>query len=156
MARRYCTIENIESLMPPDIFSIGSSLQDTIGEEEVNNLIEQATIDIDSQLGSFYEIPLRQVKLGDTTEIEYPPPIPFVCARKTMALLYDRYFASTAGSSDASNYVTALVEEAEKQFVMILNGQRRLLGQRLIRRRFCRQTLLETPYAPRGEGGAQP
>ena len=155
MARRYCTVGNIESIMPVNIFSIGSSLTDTINNTEINNIIELVTIEIESKLASFYEIPLRLVKIGDTTDTEYPPPIPYVCARKSMAVIYDRYYASTAGSSDASGYVQALSDDAEQQFLMILDGRRRLLGQRLIGRRFCRQTLYETPFAPRGEGGSQ-
>jgi hypothetical protein len=156
MARRYCTVNDVVSLMPPDIFNIGTAITDTITETEVNELIELATIDMESQLASFYSIPLTPVRLGTITgSTEYPPPIPYICARKAVALIYDRYFASTAGASDASQYVQALEDDAEKSFQMILDGRRRLLGQRLVGRRFCRQTLLETPYAPRGEGGAQ-
>ncbi len=156
MSRQYCTVEDVVSLMPPDIFNIGTSITDTITETEVKDLIELATVDMESQLASFYAIPLTEVKMGSisaSADTEYPPPIPYICARKTVSLLYDRYFASTAGASDASGYVQALADDAEKNFQMILDGRRRLLGQRLIGRRFCRQTLLETPYAPRGESG---
>ena len=72
-----------------------------------------------------------------------------------MSIIYDRYYASMAGASDASGYVQSLADDAEMQFQMILDGRRRLLGQRLVGRRFCRQTLYETPFAPRGEGGPQ-
>ena len=156
MARRYCTVNDVVALMPPDIFNVGTAVTDTITETEVNNLIELATVDMESQLASFYSIPLTQVRIGTTTgDAEYPPPMPYICARKSVSLIYDRYFASTAGGSDASGYVQALADDAEKSFQMILDGRRRLLGQRLVGRRFIRQTLLETPYAPRGEGGAQ-
>jgi len=156
MDRRYCTVEDVVSLMPPDIFNIGTSMTDTITTTEVKELISLATSDMESQLASFYAIPLTEVKLGSisvSADAEYPPPIPYICARKTVGLIYDRYFASTAGASDASGYVQALSDDAEKSFQMIIDGRRRLLGQRLVGRRFCRQTLLETPYAPRGESG---
>jgi len=156
MARKYCTVEDVVSLMPPDIFNVGTAITDTITTTELNDLIELATSDMESQLASFYAVPLTQTKIGvtgDDAEVEYPPPIPYICARKTVALVYDRYFASTAGGSDASGYVQALADDAEKSFQMIIDGRRRLLGQRLVGRRFCRQTLLETPYAPRGESG---
>ena len=156
MTRRYCTVKDVVSLMPPDIFNVGTAITDTITETEVNDLIELATVDMESQLASFYSVPLSLVRIGNVSGgVEYPPPIPYICARKSVSLIYDRYFASTAGASDASGYVQALVDDAEKSFQMILDGRRRLLGQRLVGRRFCRQTLLETPYAPRGEGGAQ-
>jgi len=156
--RYYCTVEDVVALMPPDIFNVGTGAADTITEAELNELIALATIDIESRLAPFYGIPLTPVKIGDTGDDaveEYPPPIPYICARKTVGLVYDRYFASTAGASDASGYVQNLVTDAENTFQMILDGRMRLLGQRLVGRRFIRQSLLETPYAPRGEGGAQ-
>ena len=158
MGRQYCTIDDVEALMPVDIFQVGNSITDTIPPSEVNDIIELATSDMESQLSSFYAIPLSEIRLGtiDTSvAAEYPPPITYICARKAMGLIYDRYFASVAGASDASGYVQALTDDAEKQFQMILDGRRKLDGQRLIGRRFIRQTLLDTPFAPRGEGGAQ-
>lgn len=156
--RYYCTVEDVVALMPPDIFNVGTATTDTITEAELNDLIALATNDIEARLAPFYGVPLTPVKIGgvgDNTVEAYPPPIPYICARKTVGLIYDRYFASTAGASDASGYVQNLVNEAENTFQMILDGRMKLLGQRLVGRRFIRQSLLETPYAPRGEGGAQ-
>ena len=70
MARRYCTVSDIEAIMPPDIFTVGNSLTDTMNSTEINNIIELISSDIDSRLSSFYEIPLRLVKVGDVTDTE--------------------------------------------------------------------------------------
>jgi hypothetical protein len=88
--------------------------------------------------------------------IGYPDPIPLVSAQMAAANLYDKYFSSQSSTS-TSEYGKELRVNAEHSFNNVTNGRSKLMGQRIIGRRFFNPALLDSNNVPSGNkdrGGA--
>jgi hypothetical protein len=74
--------------------------------------------------------------------VGYPDPIPLISARLAAANLYDKYFAAQS-SPNISDYGTELRKQAEMDLNNVLNGRSRLMGQKILGRRFFNPTTLD-------------
>jgi len=74
--------------------------------------------------------------------VGYPDPVPLISARLAAANLYDKYF-SAQSSPNMSDYGTELRKQAEMDLNNVLNGRSRLMGQKLLGRRFFNPTTLD-------------
>jgi len=93
---------------------------------------------------------------GIVQRVGYSDPIPFISARMAAANLYDKYFSSQSSTS-TSDYGKELRVGAEHDFNSVLNGRSKLMGQRIIGRRFYNPALLDAnnvASANKDRGGA--
>jgi len=72
--------------------------------------------------------------------VEYPDPIPAVCARLAVSMIIDRQFVSDQ-SPDVSNYGKTQRTLANASLDMLISGVARLEGQEHTGRRFVRASL---------------
>lgn len=80
---------------------------------------------------------------GVVQRVGYPDPIPLISARMAASNLYDKYFSSQSNTS-TSDYGKELRTQAEFDFNSVLNGRSKLMGQRIIGRRFYNPALLDS------------
>jgi hypothetical protein len=87
---------------------------------------------------------------GVVQRIGYPDPMPLVSARMAASSLYDKYFSSQSSTS-TSDYGKELRIAAENNFNNVLNGRSKLMGQRIIGRRFYNPALQDSNNVPSGD-----
>jgi hypothetical protein len=73
--------------------------------------------------------------------LEYPDPIPLICARLAVAMMIDRLFVAEQ-SPDVSNYGESLRQQSGVDIDLILTGQIRLHGQTHEGSRFGRYSVM--------------
>ena len=79
--------------------------------------------------------------------LEYPDPIPFICARLAVAIMIDRIFVAEQ-SPDVSHYGENLRSQAGTDIDLILSGQIRLHGQTHHGSRFGRYSIMNAVRLP--------
>ena len=164
MARSYCSTEDLKQYLPPNVVTEGDNptpnFRNTTPESAANVdldfFIQQASADIDANLATQYDVPLKQVNIGG--EVNYPHPIPVICAILAAQMYYMQ--ALQGAESQYSDAQKQRFDFAQNQLVRIQNGEIRLFGQRNLRgERFVRSTLRGMPVNPaegkRSKGSGQ-
>jgi hypothetical protein len=157
MARAYCDIEDVKQYLPPNVVTEGENpnpnfrnpAPETAKNLDLDFFIQQASQDIDANLATIYDVPLKQVNIGG--EVAYPYPIPVICA----ILAAQMYYSQALQGSDKqfSEAQKERFDFSQNQLVRIQNGEIRLFGQRNTRGdRFVRATLRGIPSNPRKNG----
>lgn len=157
MGRSYCSVESVKRYLPPNVVAEGDNplpnfrnpAPETASNLNLEFFIQQASADIDANLATIYDVPLKQVNIGG--EVSYPHPIPVICAILAAQMFYsqalqgaDKQFSE--GQKERFNF-------AQSQLVRIQNGEIRLFGQRNTRGdRFVRATLRGIPNNPNKKG----
>ena len=86
MARSYCSTEDVKQYLPPNVVTEGDNptpnfrnpTPESAANVDLDFFIQQASADIDANLATQYDVPLKQVNIGG--EVNYPHPIPVICA----------------------------------------------------------------------------
>ncbi len=153
MARSYCTTEDVKQYLPPNVVTEGSNptpnfrnpTPETASNVNLDFFIKQASDQIDANLGTQYDVPLKQVNLGG--EVSYPHPIPVICAILAAQMYYMQ--ALQGAEPQYSDAQKVRFDFAQNELVRIQNGELRLFGQRNLRGdRFVRSTLRGMPANP--------
>ncbi len=153
MARSYCTTEDVKQYLPPNVVTEGSNptpnfrnpTPETASNVNLDFFIKQASDQIDANLGTQYDVPLKQVNLGG--EVSYPHPIPVICAILAAQMYYMQ--ALQGAEPQYSDAQKVRFDFAQNELVRIQNGELRLFGQRNLRGdRFVRSTLRGMPTNP--------
>jgi hypothetical protein len=153
MARSYCTTEDVKQYLPPNVVTEGSNptpnfrnpTPETASNVNLDFFIKQASDQIDANLGTQYDVPLKQVNLGG--EVSYPHPIPVICAILAAQMYYMQ--ALQGAEPQYSEAQKVRFDFAQNELVRIQNGELRLFGQRNLRGdRFVRSTLRGMPTNP--------
>lgn len=79
--------------------------------------------------------------------LEYPDPIPFICARYSVAILYDKIFVAEQEPRE-SHFGVAQRNMANQDMDQILEGSIRLEGQQFTGSRFARTSVMNTWRSP--------
>ncbi len=153
MARSYCVNADVKSYLPNNLVTEGSNptpnplnpAPETVRTVDIDFWVQQACSDIDSALGTMYDVPLKQVNQGG--DVSYPAPIPRVAALLAAEMIYERVLQG------ADRQRSEAQKEREKwahdELAAIQNGERKLYGQRTTRgSRFIRNTLFDAPRNP--------
>ena len=164
MARSYCTTEDVKQYLPPNVVTEGSNptpnirnpTPETASNVNLDFFIKQASDQIDANLGTQYDVPLKQVNLGG--EVSYPHPVPVICAILAAQMYYMQ--ALQGAEPQYSDAQKVRFDFAQNELVRIQNGELRLFGQRNLRgERFVRSTLRGMPVNPaegkRSKGSGQ-
>ena len=153
MARSYCTTEDVKQYLPPNVVTEGNNptpnfrnpTPETASNVNLDFFIKQASDQIDANLGTQYDVPLKQVNLGG--EVSYPHPIPVICAILAAQMYYMQ--ALQGAEPQYSEAQKVRFDFAQNELVRIQNGELRLFGQRNLRGdRFVRSTLRGMPTNP--------
>jgi hypothetical protein len=157
MARAYCNIDDVKQYLPPNVVTEGDNpnpnfrnpAPETAKNLDLDFFIQQASQDIDANLATIYDVPLKQVNIGG--EVAYPYPIPVICAILAAQMYYSQ--ALQGADKQFSEAQKERFDFAQNQLVRIQNGEIRLFGQRNTRGdRFVRATLRGIPSNPRKNG----
>lgn len=164
MARSYCSTEDLKQYLPPNVVTEGDNptpnfrnpTPESAANVDLDFFIQQASADIDANLATQYDVPLKQVNIGG--EVNYPHPIPVICAILAAQMYYMQ--ALQGSESQYSDAQKQRFDFAQNQLVRIQNGEIRLFGQRNLRgERFVRSTLRGMPVNPaegkRSKGSGQ-
>ena len=164
MARSYCSTEDVKQYLPPNVVTEGDNptpnfrnpTPESAANVDLDFFIQQASADIDANLATQYDVPLKQVNIGG--EVNYPHPIPVICAILAAQMYYMQ--ALQGAESQYSDAQKQRFDFAQNQLVRIHNGEIRLFGQRNLRgERFVRSTLRGMPVNPaegkRSKGSGQ-
>lgn len=164
MARSYCSTEDLKQYLPPNVVTEGDNptpnfrnpTPESAANVDLDFFIQQASADIDANLATQYDVPLKQVNIGG--EVNYPHPIPVICAILAAQMYYMQ--ALQGAESQYSDAQKQRFDFAQNQLVRIQNGEIRLFGQRNLRgERFVRSTLRGMPINPaegkRSKGSGQ-
>lgn len=157
MARAYCNIDDVKKYLPPNVVTEGDNpnpnfrnpAPETAKNLDLDFFIQQASQDIDANLATIYDVPLKQVNVGG--EVAYPYPIPVICGILAAQMYYSQALQGT--DKQFSDAQKERFDFAQNQLVRIQNGEIRLFGQRNTRGdRFVRATLRGIPGNPRKDG----
>lgn len=157
MARAYCDIEDVKQYLPPNVITEGDNpnpnfrnpAPETAKNLDLDFFIQQASQDIDANLATIYDVPLKQVNIGG--EVAYPYPVPVICAILAAQMYYSQ--ALQGADKQFSEAQKERFDFAQNQLLRIQNGEMRLFGQRNTRGdRFVRATLRGIPNNPRKNG----
>jgi hypothetical protein len=157
MARRYCTINDVKQYLPPNITLEGDNpipnfrnpSPESAKNIDLDFFIEEASSQIDANIGVIYDVPLVQKNNGG--EISYPHPIPVICAILSAQMYYNQPLQGA--DRQYSEAQKTRFDWAMNELVRIQNGEIRLSGQRSTKGdRFVRSTLRGAPKNP-AEGG---
>ena len=164
MARSYCSTEDVKQYLPPNVVTEGDNptpnfrnpTPESAANVDLDFFIQQASADIDANLATQYDVPLKQVNIGG--EVNYPHPIPVICAILAAQMYYMQ--ALQGAESQYSDAQKQRFDFAQNQLVRIQNGEIRLFGQRNLRgERFVRSTIRGMPVNPaegkRSKGSGQ-
>ncbi len=164
MARSYCSTEDLKQYLPPNVVTEGDNptpnfrnpTPESAANVDLDFFIQQASADIDANLATQYDVPLKQVNIGG--EVNYPHPIPVICAILAAQMYYMQ--ALQGAESQYSDAQKQRFDFAKNQLVRSQNGEIRLFGQRNLRgERFVRSTLRGMPVNPaegkRSKGSGQ-
>ena len=146
MPRSYCTTNDVKQYLPPNVVTEGDNpipnfrnpTPESASNINLDFFIQQASAEIDANLATMYDVPLKQVNIGG--DVSYPHPVPVICA----ILSAQMYYMQALQGSDAqySEAQKVRFDFAQNQIVRIQNGEIRLFGQRNLRGdRFVRSTL---------------
>ena len=153
MARAYCTVNDVKKYLPPNVVLEGENpvpnfrnpSPETPSNIDVDFFIQQASAEIDGNLATQYDVPLKQVNLGG--EISYPHPLPVICAIMAANLFYAQ--GLQGADRQSSEIQKERFDWAMNELIRIQNGELRLFGQRNTRGdRFVRSTLRGVPVNP--------
>lgn len=153
MARSYCTTQDVKQYLPPNVVTEGDNptpnfrnpTPESASNVNLDFFIKQASDQIDANLGTQYDVPLKQINLGG--EVSYPHPIPVICAILAAQMYYMQ--ALQGAESQYSEAQKVRFDFAQNELVRIQNGELRLFGQRNLRGdRFVRSTLRGMPVNP--------
>ena len=94
MARSYCTTQDVKQYLPPNVVTEGDNptpnfrnpTPESASNVNLDFFIKQASDQIDANLGTQYDVPLKQINLGG--EVSYPHPIPVICAILSAQMYY--------------------------------------------------------------------
>ena len=86
MARAYCNTDAVKQYLPPNVVTEGQNpnpnfrnpAPETAANVDLDFFIGQASAQIDANLATIYDVPLKQMNIGG--EVSYPHPIPVICA----------------------------------------------------------------------------
>ena len=153
MARSYCSTEDLKQYLPPNVVTEGDNptpnfrnpTPESASNVNLDFFIKQASDQIDANLGTQYDVPLKQINLGG--EVSYPHPIPVICAILAAQMYYMQ--ALQGAEPQYSDAQKIRFDFAQNELVRIQNGELRLFGQRNLRGdRFVRSTLRGMPVNP--------
>jgi hypothetical protein len=153
MARSYCTTQDVKQYLPPNVVTEGDNptpnfrnpTPESASNVNLDFFIKQASDQIDANLGTQYDVPLKQINLGG--EVSYPHPIPVICAILAAQMYYMQ--ALQGAEPQYSDAQKVRFDFAQNELVRIQNGELRLFGQRNLRGdRFVRSTLRGMPVNP--------
>jgi len=153
MARSYCTTQDVKQYLPPNVITEGDNptpnfrnpTPESASNVNLDFFIKQASDQIDANLGTQYDVPLKQINLGG--EVSYPHPIPVICAILAAQMYYMQ--ALQGAEPQYSEAQKTRFDFAQNELVRIQNGELRLFGQRNLRGdRFVRSTLRGMPTNP--------
>ena len=153
MARAYCNTDAVKQYLPPNVVTEGQNpnpnfrnpAPETAANVDLDFFIGQASAQIDANLATIYDVPLKQMNIGG--EVSYPHPIPVICA----VLAAQSYYSQALQGADKqfSEAQRDRYDNAMNELVRIQNGELRLFGQRNLRGdRFVRSTLRGMPVNP--------
>ena len=157
MPRSYCMIADVEQYLPQNIVVEGQNpdpnpydpAPETLPITNIDFYVQQACMDIDSMLGTIYDIPLKKVNQGG--DVQYPMPISQIAALLAAEMIYEQRLQGADRQHSEAQKDRYLW--AHDELMAIQNGERRLIGQRNTRgSRFVRGTLPNVPRNP-AEGG---
>ncbi len=157
MSRSYCTTNDVKRYLPPNVVTEGENpvpnfrnpSPETASNVDLDFFIQQASADIDANLATQYDVPLKQVNIGG--EVSYPHPVPIVCAILAAQMYYSQ--ALQGADKQFSEAQRDRYDYAMNELVRIQNGEIRLFGQRNTRGdRFVRGSLRGIPNNPRKDG----
>jgi len=157
MARAYCNTDAVKQYLPPNVVTEGQNpnpnfrnpAPETAANVDLDFFIGQASAQIDANLATIYDVPLKQMNIGG--EVSYPHPIPVICA----VLAAQSYYSQALQGADKqfSEAQRDRYDNAMNELVRIQNGEIRLFGQRNTRGdRFIRGSLRGIPNNPRKDG----
>ena len=153
MARSYCSTEDLKQYLPPNVVTEGDNptpnfrnpTPESASNVNLDFFIKQASDQIDANLGTQYDVPLKQINLGG--EVSYPHPVPVICAILAAQMYYMQ--ALQGAEPQYSDAQKIRFDFAQNELVRIQNGELRLFGQRNLRGdRFVRSTLRGMPVNP--------
>ena len=153
MARSYCTTQDVKQYLPPNVVTEGDNptpnfrnpTPESASNVNLDFFIKQASDQIDANLGTQYDVPLKQINLGG--EVSYPHPIPVICAILAAQMYYMQALQDAEPQYSEAQKVR--FDFAQNELVRIQNGELRLFGQRNLRGdRFVRSTLRGMPVNP--------
>ena len=153
MARSYCSTQDVKQYLPPNVVTEGDNptpnfrnpTPESASNVNLDFFIKQASDQIDANLGTQYDVPLKQINLGG--EVSYPHPIPVICAILAAQMYYMQ--ALQGAEPQYSDAQKIRFDFAQNELVRIQNGELRLFGQRNLRGdRFVRSTLRGMPVNP--------
>lgn len=156
----YCTINDVGNLLPDNVIIEGENSDanpfdrnaDNITVANIEFFIRQAAQEIDGNLGTIYDVPLKKTIVDDS--VDYPTPIPRICAVLAAAIIYNQKLQG--GDSEESQAQKERENWARAQLAFIQNGQLRLPNQRATRsNKFVRNTLLNAPRNPASGGKSE-
>ena len=164
MPRSYCTTNDVKQYLPPNVVTEGDNpipnfrnpTPESASNINLDFFIQQASAEIDANLATMYDVPLKQVNIGG--DVSYPHPVPVICAILSAQMYYMQ--ALQGAESQYSDAQKQRFDFAQNQLVRIQNGEIRLFGQRNLRgERFVRSTLRGMPVNPaegkRSKGSGQ-
>jgi len=146
MPRSYCSVSDVKQYLPPNVVTEGDNpvpnfrnpTPESASNINIDFFIQQASADIDANLATIYDVPLKQVNIGG--DVSYPHPIPVICGILAAQMYYMQ--ALQGSDSQYSEAQKVRFDFAQNQIVRIQNGEIRLFGQRNLRGdRFVRSTL---------------
>ena len=146
MPRSYCSVSDVKQYLPPNVVTEGDNpvpnfrnpTPESASNIDIDFFMQQASAEIDANLATIYDVPLKQINIGG--DVSYPHPVPVICA----ILSAQMYYMQALQGSDAqySEAQKVRFDFAQNQIVRIQNGEIRLFGQRNLRGdRFVRSTL---------------
>jgi len=122
----------------------------TVLDTDVSSWIERASEEINANLSSIYEVPLRCYKEPDfttgLTTTKYPPPIGLMCARLVAGHIFDEVVQQQQ-EPDIADWGKNQRALAYDDLTRIKAGLVVLSGQVFTGRRFVRQSLFDHPRA---------
>lgn len=159
-----CPLRRIKSVETPVLneISSGTNVSVEIHDSNVFSIFDTVRIqdDYNTELTTIASIPNHSTlvlsNLVNSYEmknaslisiIEFPDPIPLICARLSASYIYDRLFAAEQ-APDASNYGVEQRKLAARSMDSVLDGTIRLFGQEHTGRRFIRGSLLDVWKTP--------
>jgi len=108
----------------------------------IKEVPDHSTIIVDNLKNSYSMTSVSLISI-----VEFPDPIPLICARLAASYIYDQFFAAEQ-SPDVSNYGIEQRKLAARSMDSVLDGTVRLFGQEHTGRRYIRGSLLDVWKTP--------
>jgi hypothetical protein len=149
----YCTETDVRAYLPKNVTTEGDNASpnfrnpspETISETEILYFIEQASLYVDSILGSLFDVPFKKVNHGG--EVDFPRPIKLLTAIYASQQIYAQ---KLQGADKEFSEAQKQREDFAKDLLRrVQNGEVRLIGQRGNKGdRFVRSSLRGAPRNP--------